>query len=95
MIENKKYRVRFFTHQENDYSNIVTKSKERQFWDVAELFKETPQYSWIENNDVELQWHEDDVYVGYGKQYIIYADLNESQYTDYGLRFFRHMAEWK
>lgn len=94
MIENKKYRVRFFTHQENDYTKLL-KSHAEQFWRVADLFKETPQYSWVENNDIDLQWHSDDVYVGYGKQYIIYADLDEKQYTDYGLRFFHHMTDWK
>ena len=91
----QKHRVRFFTHQENDYSNIVTKSKKEQFWKVAELFKKTPQYSWVENNDIDLQWHEDHVYVGYGKQYIIYSDLDDRQYTDYALRFFKFEEEWK
>lgn len=91
----KKHRVRFFTHQENNYSNIVSTSKEQQFWNVAEKFKETPQYSWVENNDIKLQWHEDEVYIGYGKQYIIYGDLDEKQYTEYALRFFKFEEEWK
>jgi len=90
----KKHRVRFFTHQENDYNKLLT-SKEKQFWDVAEKFKDTPQYNWVENNDINLQWHEDDIYVGYGKQYIIYGDLDEKQYTEYTLRFFKFEEEWK
>ena len=84
----KKYRVRFFTHQENDYNKLMN-SKNKQFWDVAEKFKDTAQYSWVENNDIDLQWHEDEVYVGYGKQYIIYGDLDDA------LRFFAFEKEWK
>ena len=93
-LEDKKYRVRFLTHHEKDYNKLLKSSKE-QFWTVAELFKETPKYEWVENNDIKLQWHEDDVYIGYGRQYIIYADLNETQYTEYSLRFFKHTEEWK
>jgi hypothetical protein len=92
--ENKKHRVRFFTHHERDYSKLLN-SKEKQFWDVAEKFKDTLQYNWVENNDIKLQWHEDEVYIGYGRQYIIYADLNETQYTEYALRFFEFEKEWK
>ena len=90
----QKHRVRFFTHQENNYAKL-TDGKAVQFWDVAEKFKGTPQYSWVENNDIALQWHEDDIYVGYGKQYIIYGDLDDRQYTDYALRFFEFEKEWK
>jgi hypothetical protein len=93
-LEDKKYRVRFLTHHEKDYNKLL-KSSNEQFWTVAELFKETPKYEWVENNDIKLQWHEDDVYIGYGRQYIIYADLNETQYTEYSLRFFNSQEEWK
>ena len=90
----QKYRVRFFTHLENNYEKLIN-GKAVQFWDVADKFKETPQYSWVENNDIKLQWHEDEVYIGYGKQYIIYGDLDEKQYTEYALRFFKFEEEWK
>ena len=94
-LEDKKYRVRFLTHHEKDYNKLLKSGKE-QFWTVAELFKETPKHQWVENNDIKLQWHEDDVYIGYGRQYIIYADLNETQYTEYSLRFFNpNIEEWK
>lgn len=93
-MNQEKYRVRFFTHHETDYSKLLN-SKEKQFWDVAEKFKNTPQYEWVENNDIRLQWHEDEVYIGHGRQYIIYADLEEKQYTEYALRFFEFEKEWK
>lgn len=79
-------KVIFFTHHERDYGKLL-KAKATQFWDVANRFKETAQYKWVENNDVKLLWHEDDVSIGHGRQYMLYGVLDEKQYTDYALRF--------
>ena len=88
------HRVRFFTHM-IDMDRMLTDSKVKKFHQVADEFKKTDQYRWVEDNDVNLKWMEDDVHFAYSKQVILYGDLTEAQYVDYALRFFRHREDWK
>ena len=88
------HRVRFFTTQ-LEIDEMFTITKADKFHKVADAFKETPQYRWVEENDVTLGWMEDDSYLAWKKQIIIYGDLTEAQYVDYTLRFFKHRTDWK
>lgn len=88
------HRVRFFTTQ-LEIDEMFTITKVEKFHKVTDAFKETPQYQWVEDNDITLGWMEDSSYIAWKKQVIIYGDLTEAQYVDYTLRFFRHRTEWK
>jgi hypothetical protein len=88
------HRVRFFTHM-IDMDRMLSDSKVKKFHQVANEFKKTDQYQWVEDNDINLKWMEDDVHFAYSKQVILYGDLTEAQYVDYALRFFRHREDWK
>jgi len=92
--EANTHRVRFFTHL-IDMDRMLTESKVEKFRQVANEFKKTDQYRWVEDNDIKLEWMEDDVHFAYNKMVILYADITEAQYVDYSLRFFRHREEWK
>jgi len=84
----KKYRVRFVVHDE-----YKLRDDEEIFWKVADKFKENTEKShWVERNRVELKYELDN---HMGRHAIIYADLNQEQYTDYVLNFYEHEAEWK
>ena len=91
----KKHRVRLFKHVDTDINEFVNDSKDVFFWKVANQFKETAQYQWVEDNRVTLQYQSDDIYTAFGKSAVIYADVDESLYLDYALRFFRPNQEWK
>ena len=88
------HRVRFFTHL-IPIDSLIDDSKIARFHQVADAFKKTDQYQWVEDNDIKLKWMEDDVHYAYSKMVILYGDLTEAQYIDYSLRFFRHREEWK
>lgn len=92
---NRPHRVRLFVDQKhiNESFNL---SKAELYWDAANKFQKTDQYVWAERNDVKLQFEIDDRAVDWFKQVRFYADLNETEYTDYCLRFFDHNNEtWK
>jgi hypothetical protein len=78
-----------------DMDRMLTDSKVKKFHQVADEFKKTDQYQWVEDNDINLKWMEDDIHFAYSKQVILYGDLTEEQYVDYALRFFRHREDWK
>jgi hypothetical protein len=88
------HRVRFFSIGLNA-EKTYTMPKVEKFNMVVNEFKQQPQYLWVEENDVKLNWMEDDDTMAWYKQIIIYGDLTESQYVDYALRFFKHGKEWK
>ena len=89
------HRVRFFTHL-IPVDSLIDDSKIKRFHQVADAFKKTSQYQWVEDNDIKLNWMEDDIYYAYSRQVIIYSDLTEAQFVDYSLRFFDHHNEaWK
>ena len=89
------HRVRFFTHL-IPVDSLIDDSKIARFRQVADAFKKTGQYQWVEDNDIKLNWMEDDVHYAYSRQVILYSDLTEAQFVDYSLRFFDHHNEmWK
>lgn len=89
------HRVRFFTHL-IPVDSLIDDTKIERFRQVANAFKKTGQYQWVEDNDVKLKWMEDDVHYAYSKMVILYSDLTEAQFVDYSLRFFDHHNEaWK
>lgn len=88
------HRVRFFSHL-IPVDSLIDDSKIKRFHQVADAFKQTDQYRWVEDNEINLKWMEDDVHYAYSRQVILYADITPEQYTEYALRFFRHKEEWK
>ena len=42
------------------YNDVYMKPPHEIFWMVADKFKVTAQARWVEENDVELQWMEDE-----------------------------------
>ncbi len=92
---NRPHRVRLFVEQLhiNDSFNL---SKAELYWTAANKFELTEEYQWAERNDIQLQFVIDDSAMDWFKQIRFYADLTESEYTDYCLRFFDHHNEaWK
>ena len=92
---NRPHRVRLYVDQQH-INDSVNLSKAELYWNAANKFKLTDQYSWAERNDVKLEFAIDERSVDWFKQVRFYADLNEAEYTDYCLRFFdHHNEEWK
>ena len=89
-----KHRVRLYVEHMSS-SVAVTKTERESFWDAGEKFKETDQYQWVEDNEIELQWHWNDNPSNWQRSVIFYADLSDAQYVNYSLRFFRDREEWK
>jgi len=90
-----EHRIRLYTKTVNDYK-LLLKSREERFWTVVKDFENSPRHKWVEENNVMLQWDEDDVYTGFGRHYMLYCDVDDRLYTDYMLRFFDHYDEaWK
>ena len=86
MKSDTKHRVRFFkTHLH--FQDAVSMDTGRMFWAAAEVFKETDQYQWVENNGIELQWSNDLGSLAWHRQIVFYGDLTERQFIDYTLRF--------
>lgn len=56
---NTTHRVRFF-FEAMHYNDVYMKPPHEIFWMVADKFKVTAQARWVEENDVELQWMEDE-----------------------------------
>lgn len=88
------HRVRLFK-DEIHLGDVTDMHPNEVFWKVANKFKETPEAKWVDENDIEIKWAEDDHYLSWHKVMMIYADLTERQYVDYSLRFFVHQTEWK
>ena len=94
--QSKPHRVRFFTTSQS-VEELFSATKVEKFNKVVKEFKhkEPNRYNWLENNDVKLDWMEDDHFFSYARRIIIVGDLTEAQYIDYTLRFFKHQEEWK
>jgi hypothetical protein len=88
------HRVRLYK-DEIHLNEVTTMHPNQIFWHVANKFKETEVAAWVELNEIEIKWMEDDHLMSWHKALLIYADLTERQYTEYTLRFFQHMEEWK
>ena len=93
---NKTHRVRFFTTSQG-MDELISATKVEKFHKVIDEFKrkEPSRYSWLEENNVKLEWAEDDYHLAYARRIIIHSDLTEAQYIDYTLRFFKYGKEWK
>jgi|TARA_B110000285_G_C15054944_1_gene579042 hypothetical protein len=87
----EKHRVRLFTFQEKELSD-----KDDIFWKCADMFQVDEKYKWAERAGVKLEWSLDkDSRWFDGYLALIYADLDDAQYSDYILNFFDEEAEWK
>ena len=90
----RPHRVRLFT--EAMHIQNALEVSDRQIYEMcAAHFSKTDQYRWVEENDIEIDFMMDDTTFSWHKTVIFYADLCESEYVDYSLRFFRHLEEWK
>jgi hypothetical protein len=90
----RPHRVRFFV--DSIHANDATlKHANELYWDFAKKFSLTPEYAWVEANEIDLQYTVDDRAQDWHKQIRFYGDLTEAQYVDYALRFFVHQEEWK
>lgn len=90
-----QHRVRFFTHDIHA-TEAVNKSKQEIFWLAAKKFQETDKYAWVEENGVTLQYDVDDLVTSWFMRVMFYANLDEMQYINYTLRFFKHNQEdWR
>ena len=95
--QSKPHRVRFFITSQG-VEELFSATKVEKFYKVVDEFKrkQPERYRWLEDNDVKLDWIEDDFYLSYARKIIIIGDLTEAQYIDYSLRFFDHYNEaWK
>ena len=91
----RPHRVRLFIDQIH-INEAINLSEAKLFWKVANKFKETAQYQWVESREIELKCEIDDLSVDWFKQIRFFANLSEAEYADYCLRFFDHWNEaWK
>ena len=91
----RPHRVRLFAWR--SHINEALKSTTHDMYlKAAEQFSQTEKYKWAERNGVKLDFDIDERSIDWFKQVRFYADLSESEYTDYCLRFFdHHDEEWK
>lgn len=89
-----KYRVRLFK-DDIHLSEISRLSQKEIFWRVADEFAKTDQAQWVDANSIKLNYSVDNNVTSWHSHVLFYADLNEQQYVDYTLRFFKHLEEWK
>ena len=89
MKQGRKHRVRFALHSEYDSTD-----EEMIFQKVSDKFKEKKEKAdWVERNEVKLSY---DLDYHMGRHAMIYADLNDDEYTDYVLNFYENESEdWK
>ena len=90
----RPHRVRFFVDSVHA-SYAVNHHDKELYWEMAKKFSQTPEYAWVEANEIDLQYIVDDRAQDWYKQVRFYGDLTEAQYVDYALRFFVHQEEWK
>ena len=90
----RPHRVRLFTEAMH-FQNASELTPKDIYIHCAEHFSKTEQYRWVEDNAIKIDFMMDDLTFSWHKTVIFYADLNESEYVDYCLRFFKHLEEWK
>ena len=92
---NRPHRVRLFM-EHIPFSEVMKKNPNDIYWELAHKFKETPQYAWVDANDIKLDWEYNADEWAFHKTGMFYADLSETEFLDYSLRFFDHNKEsWK
>jgi hypothetical protein len=80
------HRVVFYTEKLH-FDETLGMNNDQVFWEVANKFKNTREYAWVEDNAVALQWATDNTVLMWHRQVMFYGDLTERQYVDYTLRF--------
>lgn len=91
----RPHRVRLFAHRKHIKDTLYL-TNHAMYIEAAQHFSQTEKYEWAERNNIKLNFDIDDNSVDWFKQIRFYADLTESEYTDYCLRFFNHWDEdWK
>ena len=81
-------RVNLFEHTEQG-SDAAIRNMDNDifFWSVANKFKETALYNWVERNNINLGWERDDTTVALGSTGTIYANIDEKLQVEYALKF--------
>jgi hypothetical protein len=90
----RPHRVRLFT-QNLHFNDAAELNPNQIYWHCAEHFSKTDQYRWVEENSIKIEYAVDEGVTAWYKTVMFYADLSESEYVDYSLRFFRHGKDWK
>lgn len=89
----KSYRVRLFAWRCS--LEDESKSDREIYIKAAEKFSQTPEYVWSQRNNIRLKFEIDNSIWDWHRQVRFYTDLNETEYTDYCLKFFKHLEDWK
>lgn len=91
----RPHRVRLHSYRLH-INEVININFQDMYMKAAEEFSKTDRYQWAERNGVKLDFDIDNNTIDWFKQVRFYADLSESEYTDYCLRFFNHHNEdWK
>lgn len=90
----RPHRVRLFNSpiHFNDAAELTTRQVYKH---CAEHFSKSDQYRWAEENSIKIEFMMDDHVFSWHKTVVFYANLSESEYVDYSLRFFKHLEDWK
>lgn len=88
----EKHRVRLLVHDEKE-----SLDKDELFWKVADLLQAKEEFKWAQSAGIKLNYEvHDDSKWHRGSQVLVYADLNDSEYSDYILNFYEFEKEdWK
>ena len=91
----RPHRVRLFAWRSHIQEALKSNTRD-MYLKAAEEFSQTDKYAWAERNNIKLDFDIDERSIDWFKQVRFFADLSESEYTDYCLRFFDHHNEaWK
>lgn len=90
----RPHRVRLYTEAIH-FNETVKMDAKTIYWQCAKNFSKTDEYKWAADNEITLEYTIDDSMFNWHKTVMFYSDLSDQQYTDYALRFFQHMEEWK
>lgn len=88
----EKHRVRFLVHEEK-----TQLEKDDLFWKVADILQQKEEVKWAQSAGIQLHYEvHDDTKWHQGSQVLVYADLNDAEYSDYILNFYEFEKEdWK
>jgi len=93
----RPHRVRLFAYKRHiNEIHDMKWNNDILYFHAAKEFSQTDKYAWVEHNNIKLDFDFDSNSIDWFKQVRFYADLTESEYVDYCLRFFDHHNEaWK
>ena len=88
----EKHRVRFLVHDEK-----TRLDGDDLFWKVADMLQQKEEVKWAQSAGIQLHYEvHDDSKWHRGSQVLVYADLNDFEYSDYILNFYEFDKEdWK